>query len=522
MNSKLAALGRRRAGALLLTAWWTCAAPTASFGGGTPGTDSLALAAAAPSSFASLALGVSPLDAGLSLASYVPAGRPSLGALLSRSSAAQASWVPIGDERTDSAPAALQDEISDWTGVTLDEALPSAAPPVSTRYDSDDNVFVDMSCWDTDQSSLRMVYGNRADRQAAAPAVGKADEEVGIDLSLALGAGVFHARTERGLIDSAPTSPVDEDALTAFQYGYSANLGRLRYGADYALAGSEYSDLLGMGGAKPKRDHETTTLWTRLPVSRRVSLQASTEELRKDLGAAPGKPRYVDELTGLKAHFVLANRPYLGSSFWYQQGLRSADYLPDGQAYGDGDVRSSGAALEMHNGWSSHSFTTNEAVAYDRLEGWADQTVSQSLDSTLYPYGGLTLGITLTSSEDSTRSAGARWLGTYRSEALWARYSPPRKRFSLSWSGYSDGYSTLDGSTDYSESYTNLTVAFEDFSLLATRLPLALTLQFSAYADAVYSSQNTNDMTLWLRLGKGRPARPRRRERYSPPYMAGR
>ncbi|HEX5419141.1 MAG TPA: hypothetical protein VFY39_04010 [Gammaproteobacteria bacterium] len=491
---------RRSVGAIFTAALLTCASFTASYGGEGGDTGSIVLAAAIPVSLDPVS---GRADQGLDSSLYAAneslpglnLGATPLQAPASLQSPVSLQALPL--------PALPVNDPSPWSVAALDSVIRSASAPLSTRYDSHGNVIVDMSYWDTADSSLRMVYGNRLRSQPATPSAEKLDEQVGIDLNLALGTGLFHLRTERGLAAAGAGNTMNDDSLTSLQYGYSANLGKLRYGADYVQAGNAYSDFLKMGGAKPVRDQESTTVWTRVPLNHRVSLQASTEESRKDLDGARNQPHYIDELTGLKAHFVLANRPYLGSSLWYREGLRSADYVPEGQTYGDGDVRSSGAAFEMRNDWGTHSITASQAVTYGGAAGWTDQNISQSLASTLYPYNWLTFGLDLSSSEDSTRSSDGPWSGRHRSKALWASYNPPAKSFTVTCSGYSDSYSTGDGSTRYSESYTNFTVAFDRFSVLETRMPLALTLQFSAYADEVYSSQNTNDVTLWLRFGRG-------------------
>ena len=395
----------------------------------------------------------------------------------------------------------------------LDLALASSAAPVSTRYDSHNDLLVDMSWWNAGDSSLRLLYGDHLQWQAAP---NQTNQQVGLDLSLALGGGLFHARTERAL--GAPGSgDLSAGELTAVQYGYAANLGKVRYGADYVQAGSAYTKLFETDGPNPERNHATTTLWTRVPLTDRVSLQASAQQLRKDLDSAPDKPSYIDDLTGLKAHIVfMAEQPYVGSSLWFQEGLRSTQYLGEASAPGEGDVRNSGAALEVSNAWGRHSFTTTQAVAYNTSAGWIDHSISQSLSSTVYPYSWLTLGLAVTASEDSTRTGGSLWLGTDQSEMMWASYSPPERRVTLTWSGSAHGYSTLDGSTDYSQTYENFSVKFDKFSLLGATMPLALTLQFSTYADQVYSTQSTNDVALWLQFGRGKPTRMT----WQSPYLA--
>lgn len=401
--------------------------------------------------------------------------------------------------------------------LTLKLPLQAAPAPVSTRYDSHhNNMLVDMSWWHVGDSSLRMLYGDHLQSQAASSA-NPADQQVGLDLNLALGDGLFHARTSRALAapDSGQFSVTD---LTSLQYGYAANLGKIRYGADYVHAGSAYNQIFEADGPTPQPNDATTTLWTRVPLTSRFSLQASKQQLRKALAGTPGKPSYVDDLTGLKAHFVLlAQRPYMGSSLWYEEGLRNTQYVSEGSMPGDGNVRSSGAAFQVSNAWGSHSFATSQTVAYDATTGGLNQSLSQSLSSTVYPYNWFSLGLSATASEDTTQTGSSLWLGTYKSEAMWASYTPPQRHLTLTWSGSAHGYSTLDKSSDYSQTYENFTVKFDRFSLLGASMPLALTLQFSTYSDQVYSTQNTNDVALWLQFGRGELASRIARLR---PYLA--
>ncbi len=391
-----------------------------------------------------------------------------------------------------------------WPLASLDAALNVSATALSMRYGADHDVFVDMSYWDRGDSSLRMVYGSRSPANSLQ---GKASEQVGVDLELAVAGGVLHAHTERRLDADASA---DTARLSSVQYGYAGSLGAIAYGADYVRTGSAYKDFLRLGGSALRPDREAESVWLSLPVSDRVSLRASTEQLRKGLGDATQKPGYIDELAGLKADFVFQQWPYVGSSLWYREGRRSADALAPTDVEGGG-VRSEGATLELRNAWGNHSFSASRASSY----GGFGETVSQSLNSTLYPAAGLSFGLDAASDEDSTRTAVGLWLGTYTSDTLWASFAPSAKRFTLTWTRYSDGYSTLDRSVDYSETYESVTVRLESIHVLRRRLPLALTLQTSAYTDRVYSSQSADDVALWLQLGRPNLVRPRARRLYS-------
>ena len=109
----------------------------------------------------------------------------------------------------------------------------------------------------------------------------------------------------------------------------------------------------------------------------------------------------------------------------------------------------------------------------------AREGVSHYLYSSLYPGERLSAGGALNVYENSIRKSGYRWSGKYTSKSVWAAFSPATQGFRLSWSGYAEDYSTIDGTTDYSGFYSDVAVTFKNIELLDQSIPLALAVQYS-------------------------------------------
>ena len=377
--------------------------------------------------------------------------------------------------------------------------------PVSTRYDARNNLIVDMAYWDTDESSLTMTYGNRAGLRTLGSSARAPYEQVAVNLEAPVSTGRFYARTEQGVAPNGQSSRsgINAEALRLLQYGFSGESGKLGYGADYSYAGSEYENFLSPGGGKPERDRERSRLWAKWPLGNRLSLEASTGQQRKDLDRGLDKPHYIDQVAGLSTNLVLSHWPYLSTSVWYKEGERNTEYAPEGKAHYQGEVQTSGASLYFQNGWSGHGISASYSDTYDQLRpARFGESVSHYFYSNLYPTDTISLGAAVSINEDLNQSPGYLWSGTYTSESVWATIAPPQKNFSLSWSGYVDGYATLDGSTEYSGFYSNVTLAFDELMLFDERMPLAFTVQYADYIDKVYPSANTEGITFWLQLGR--------------------
>jgi hypothetical protein len=377
---------------------------------------------------------------------------------------------------------------------------PTKRLPVSERYDAQDRLYVDMSYWRTTSTTLRMVYGHRAASGWPAVRAEPGKEQVGIDLDLDLGSAKFHATSGR-LVGAA--GPVAEDAGQALvQYRLTSGHGKLRYGAQYAQAGSEYEDYLSLSDSPFEKQHETTTLWTQVALSDRLSLRALTEQRSNRPAEDAARPRYVDELTGLKLNFVLKSWPYVGTSVWYREGVRDMAGTP---ARGE-DITRSGASLSLRTGWGTQSLTSSlSTVGGGWLSTPANEQLSQSLNLKFNPGRHVSLGATFSVGESSKHGEDGPWAASYSSEAVWATFDPRGRNYSLTWSGNHNGYSTQDGSADYARAYTKLTLAFDSISLFEVRVPLEVTLRLSGYANDGFPHTNTSDTAVWLRFGRRPP-----------------
>ena len=384
----------------------------------------------------------------------------------------------------------------------LQKPVMAGEPVVTMRYRPGRPAVVDMAYWDTGESSLRMSYADRAGLRAPGSSPRDPYRQVALDLEAPLPSGSFYVRTAQGATAALQRTQLDSDAQAwrRLQYGFSERAGRLQYGADYSFVGSDYEDFL---SPNPVRDGETSMLWARWPLGDRVSFKASTSERLNARGS--GATHVVDQLSGLSTSLVLSRWPFLGTSIWYREGDRNAAQAPAGYLE---DVRSSGASLSFRNDWGDHGVSTTYGDTFDRMRpGRVGESVSHYVYASVHPADAISLGAAFSVNEDLMRSPGYLWSGRYTSESLWATFSPPETNFSLSWSGYADGYAALDASTDYDGLYGSVTLAFEDFLLFDTQVPLAFTLQYGDYIDHVYPAANSDATTFWLHFG-ARPVSP--------------
>lgn len=419
-------------------------------------------------------------------------------------------WQPgdAGEEDKSSTPA-----VEGGDGDTAADDGDGSAP-INAEYDNQENLLVGMNLYSSPDADVSISYGSRGN--SIKPWNVQSDDPyeqlaLNVDVPL-LSVGRAYARTEQAKsAEWQSPAQATEDDWGLLQYGLSAQFGSFEVGSSYDKVGADYDPFLYKEGRSPQRDTESSTFYSKWTQGR-LSVKGSYGTSRRNLNPRGNQAQYEDTLAGVSADVQLLSWPYLSSSVWYRDGDRETFSTPNlGDRYAGG-IQTVGGSLYLETGWGSQSLSTNIMDTDDSVRsGRGMKGVSYDYYLEAYPAKNLSMAVGLSASSDDFSDIGYRWSGKSLGQSAWMKYRVPRKPYSIGWSGYIDAYDTLDNYTNYSWKNADVYIQFDRVPTLGGRLPfevelpLTISLGYSDYQDRIYPQFDSDDVTLWLQIGRQIP-----------------